>query len=74
MYLDPTIGTKPSLIEDEDEARLFSHLDQIFGERRSKAISANVSFVEPRKIRLNSFQKSELKVFASYVESDVQFI
>jgi hypothetical protein len=30
--------------------------------------------VEPSKIRLNAFQKSELKVFSSCVELDVQYI
>jgi hypothetical protein len=59
-HLDPVVRTTPSLIEEE--ARLFSHLDQITGERRSRDINANVPFAEPIKIRLNSFQKSELKV------------
>jgi hypothetical protein len=72
MHLDPTIRTTPSLIEDE--ARLFSHLDQISGARRSRGINVNVPFVEPSKIRLNAFKKSELKIFASFVELDVQFI
>jgi hypothetical protein len=72
MHLDPTIRTTPSLIEDE--ARLFSHLDQIAGARRSRVINVNVPFVEPGKIRLNAFQKSELKVFSSCVELDVQYI
>jgi hypothetical protein len=72
MNLDPTIRTTPSLIEDE--ARLFSHLDQIAGARRSIGINVNVPFVEPSKTRLNAFQKSELKVFASCVELYVQYI
>jgi hypothetical protein len=72
MHLDPTIRTTTLLIEDE--ARLFSRLDQIAGARRSRDINENVPFVEPSKSRLNSFQKSELKVFASYVYFDVQFI
>jgi hypothetical protein len=62
MHLYPTIRTTPSLFEGE--ARLFSHLDQIAGARRSSRINVNVTFLEPSKIRLNAFQKSELKVFA----------
>jgi hypothetical protein len=58
----------------DDEARLFSCFDQIVGARRSIGMNANVPFVEPLKIRINAFQKSELKVFASCVEFDVQFI
>jgi hypothetical protein len=72
MHLDPTIRTTPSLIEDE--ARLFSHLDQIEGSRRSIDINLNAHFVEPSKIWINSFQKSEREAFASYVEFDVKFI
>jgi hypothetical protein len=72
MYLDPTIRTTPSLIEYE--AGLFSHLDHIVGARRSREINANVPFVDPSKIRLNPYQKSELKVFARCVEFYVQFI
>jgi hypothetical protein len=71
MYLYPAIRTTASLIEDE--ARLFSHLDQIAGARRTRDINANFPFVKPSKIRLNSFQKSKLKVFAICVV-DVQFI
>jgi hypothetical protein len=72
MHLDPTIRTTPSLIEDE--ARLFSHLEHIAGARRSRGITVNVPFMEPSNIRLKTFQKSELKVCASCVEFDVQFI
>jgi hypothetical protein len=72
MYLDPTIRTTPSFIEDE--THLFSHLDQIVGPGGSRDINANVPFVEPIKIRVNSFQKSELKVFAGCVVFYVQFI
>jgi hypothetical protein len=45
MHLDPTIRTTPSLIEDE--AHLFSHLDQISGAMLSRGINVNVPFVEP---------------------------
>jgi hypothetical protein len=72
MHLDPTIRTTPSLIEYG--ACLFSHLYQISGARRSSGINVNVPFVERSKIRLNAFQKSELKVFASFVELDSQYI
>jgi N-acetylmuramoyl-L-alanine amidase CwlA len=72
MHLDPTIRTTPLFIEYE--SHLFSHLDQIAGERPSRGINVNVPFVGPSKSRLNAFQKSELKVFASCVELDVKFI
>jgi hypothetical protein len=52
---------------------LFSNIDHIAGSRRARYINANVPFVEPIKIRLNSFQWSELRVFASCVYLDVQF-
>jgi hypothetical protein len=67
MNLNLTIITTPSLIEDE--ACLFSHLDHIAGARRSSGINVNVPFVE-----LNAFEKSELKVFTSFVELYIQYI
>jgi hypothetical protein len=71
MHLYPTIRKTPALIEDE--ARLFSRLDQIAGARRSRDINSNVPFAETSKIRLNSFQKSELKAVVSCVVFYAQF-
>jgi hypothetical protein len=72
MHFDHTIRTTPSLIEDE--AHLFSHPDQIAGTMQSIDVNENVPFVEPIKIRLKPFQKSELKLFDSCVDFYAQFI
>jgi hypothetical protein len=64
--------TTPSFIEDE--AHICYHLDQTVGAMRSIDTNENAPSVDPNKTRLNYFQKSELKVFASCVYFDVQFI
>jgi hypothetical protein len=57
-----------------DEARIFTHLEKFNWTMRSRDLHANVPFVEKNNIRLNYFQKSELKVFVSCVDFDVQVI